>query len=76
MATYQDTKNDQKIYVTDEAGMLADAKKYAKRDFHIVEETLKLADIEYDRAEMAGHLTEVKLGQIKKARLERDTLFD
>ena len=76
MATYQDIKNNQKTYATDEAGMLADAKAYAKRDFHIIEETLKLAEIEYDRAKMAGHLTEVKLGQIKNARLERDTLFD
>jgi len=76
MATYTDTKNNTKTYATDEAGMLADAKTYAKRDFHIVEETLKKAKIEYDRTEMASHLTQVKLEQIKKARLERDTLFD
>ena len=76
MATYAQTKTNERIYATDEAGMLADAKTYAKRDFHIVEETLKKSGMEYDRAEMAEHLIQVKLEQIKKARLERDTLFD
>ncbi len=77
MATYTDDRNAQtKTYATDDAGMLADAKSYAKRDFHIVEETLKQSGIDYDRAEMAEALTQVKLGQIRKARLERDTLFD
>ncbi len=77
MADYRNDRNTQtKVYATDDAGMLADAKSYAKRDFHIVEETLKVMNIEYDRVEWAKALTEVKLDQIKKARLERDTLFD
>lgn len=77
MANYQNDRNNQaKVYATDEEGMLADAKSYAKRDFHIVEETLKVMGIDYDRVEWAKALTSVKLEQIKKARLERDTLFD
>ena len=77
MAQYSEDKNNQnRTYATDEAGMLADAKSYAKRDFHIVEETLKQSGIDYERQEMAEALVQVKLGQIRKARLERDTLFD
>ena len=74
MAQYNN--NQSKTYATDEAGMLKDAKQYAKRDFSIVELTLKKLDIEYDKETVANALIQVKLDQIKHARLERNTFFD
>lgn len=74
MAQY--TNKQPKQYATDEAGMLKDAKQFAKRDFSIVELTIKKLGIEYNKEEVANALIQVKLDQIKHARLERDTFFD
>ena len=76
--------NGQKaVYATDEAGMMADAKSYAKQDFR---QTLKVnakllgIDLETVSEEMkqkiAQALIEVKYEQIVEARTNRDTYFD
>jgi len=66
----------QKTYATDEAGMLKDAKAYAKRDFGVVVATLKRLGQNIDQELIAEALIQVKLEQIKEARLNRVSYFD
>jgi len=75
MATYTNT-NTTKTYATDEAGMLADAKQYAKRDFSVVLSTLERLGQKIDKELVAEALIQVKLEQIKEARLNRTSYFD
>lgn len=74
MATYNN--NQPKTYATDEAGMLKDAKAFAKRDSAIVELTCKKMGLEVTNERIAEALIAVKLEQIKNARLNRNSLYD
>lgn len=74
-------RNNSKEYATDELGMMADAKEYAKRDFEVCklvyarmteQETL---DKETE-AKLASELIKVKFEQIKNARTNRVSYFD
>ena len=77
-----------KKYATDEAGMMADAKIYAKQDFKSVVDTLKklgtkvvsedrdLVDGEIREEAVAKALILVKFDQIKESRLNRTSYFD
>ena len=74
MAKYNN--NQPVVYATDEAGMLKNAKEYAKRDSSIVEAVMaKLApDVSLD--DISTALIAIKLEQIKAVRLNRDTRYD
>ena len=74
MATYNN--NQPKTYATDEAGMLKDAKAFAKRDSAIVELTLAKLELDVTKEDIATALIAVKLKQIKDARLNRNSLYD
>lgn len=74
MATYNN--NQPKTYATDEAGMLKDAKAFAKRDSSIVELTLAKLELDVTKEDIATALIAVKLEQIKNARLNRNSLYD
>ena len=65
-----------KVYATDEAGMRADAKEYAKRDFTVVTATIETLGLTIDHAKIAEALIEVKYNQIVEARTNRVSYFD
>lgn len=70
-----------KEYATDELGMMADAKEYAKRDFEVCKMVYaKMTGVEViskeDEALIAKNLIEVKYEQIKNARTNRVAYFD
>jgi len=68
-----------KVYATDEAGMEKDAKDYASRDFPQTLEVVRKAGITEEQLSseiLAKALILVKLGHIRKSRLERVTFFD
>lgn len=78
----QDTKTQQtvaKVYATDEAGMMQDAKDYAKRDFQIVLATIRsfpTCDNISDE-DVADQLIKIKYKQIVDARItNRVSFFD
>ena len=74
MAQY---KNQQeKTYATDEAGMLKDAKLFAKRDSAIVELVMKELAPDVTTDAIADALIAIKLTQIKAVRLNRNTKYD
>lgn len=73
-------KNEVKEYATDEAGMMADAKAYARDDFRTVEPLVarldgvdKLSDER--RKEVAEALIQVKYDAIRAKRIGVDSLF-
>jgi len=75
--------NQAKTYATDEAGMMKDAKSYAKQDFKTATELLKTLGItkldngvELTEEMTAKALISVKFKQIKEARLNRVSYFD
>jgi hypothetical protein len=81
MADIKNRDNTTKEYATDELGMMADAKEYAKRDFEVCKLVVaKMLDVETlskeDEAKMAQNLIQVKYEQIKNARINRVSYFD
>lgn len=81
MADIKNTSNTTKEYATDELGMMADAKEYAKRDFEVCKMVYaKMTGVEVvskeDEANIAKKLIEVKYEQIKNARTNRVSYFD
>ena len=81
MAEIKNTSNATKEYATDELGMMADAKEYAKRDFEVCKMVYaKMTGVEVvskdDEAKIAKNLIEVKYEQIKNARTNRVSYFD
>lgn len=76
MAIFNNNNNTTKTYATDEAGMLSDAKAFAKRDFTVVKDTLARLGQNISEELVAEALIQVKLDQIKKARLNRTSFFD
>ena len=81
MADIKNTNNTTKEYATDELGMMADAKEYAKRDFEVCKMVyVKMTGVEViskeDEARIAQSLIEVKYEQIKNARTNRVSYFD
>lgn len=68
-----------KEYATDEAGMMADAKQYAKDDFRTVLPLVEKLDgkeaTEDRKKEIADALIQVKYEAIKSKRLGVDALF-
>ena len=81
MAEIKNTSNTTKEYATDELGMMADAKEYAKRDFEVCKMVyIKMTGVEViskeDEARIAQSLIEVKYEQIKNARTNRVSYFD
>ena len=68
-----------KVYATDEAGMMKDAKAYAKQDFRSVVDTMRKLNCEeeqFPEEAIAKALILVKYAQIKESRLNRNTYFD
>ena len=81
MAEVKNRENTTKEYATDELGMMADAKEYAKRDFEVCKlVTARMLGVETlskeDEAKMAQNLIQVKYEQIKNARTNRVSYFD
>lgn len=81
MAEVKNRENTSKEYATDELGMMADAKEYAKRDFEVCKMVYaKMTGVEVvskdDEAILAKNLIEVKYEQIKNARTNRVSYFD
>ena len=81
MAEIRNTTSTTREYATDELGMMADAKEYAKRDFEVCKMVYaKMAGVETiskeDEAKIAKNLIEVKYEQIKNARTNRVSYFD
>ena len=80
MAEIKSRENATKEYATDELGMMADAKEYAKRDFDVCRLVVaKVNGVELskeDEAKIAEALIQVKYEQIKNARLNRVSYFD
>lgn len=81
MAEIKNTTSATKEYATDELGMMADAKEYAKRDFEVcklvVARTLGVETLsKEDESKMAQNLIQVKYEQIKNARTNRVSYFD
>ena len=81
MADIKNTAGATKEYATDELGMMADAKEYAKRDFEVCKMVYaKMTGVEVvskeDEAEIAKNLIEIKYEQIKNARCNRVSYFD
>lgn len=81
MAEVKNRENTTKEYATDELGMMADAKEYAKRDFEVCKMVYaKMTGVEIiskeDEALIAKNLIEVKYEQIKNARTKRVSYFD
>ena len=74
MARY--SNNQPKTYATDEAGMLKDAKAFAKRDSAIVEQVIERLELDVTKELIADMLITIKLEQIKNARLNRNSLYD
>jgi len=75
----QRSQTQTKVYATDEAGMMKDAKDYASRDYKATLETFRKAGIPKEQCSdevIAKSLILVKLNQIKEARLGRVTYFD
>ena len=78
----QGTKTQQvvaKVYATDEAGMMQDAKDYAKRDFQIVLATMRMfkTNDSVSNEEIANALIQIKYKQIVDARItNRVSYFD
>ncbi len=78
----QGTKTQQavaKVYATDEAGMMQDAKDYAKRDFQIVLATMRMFQVNESitNEEIANALIQIKYKQIVDARItNRVSYFD
>lgn len=78
----QGTKTQQvvaKVYATDEAGMMQDAKDYAKRDFQIVLATMRMfkTNDNISNEEIANALIQIKYKQIVDARItNRVSFFD
>jgi hypothetical protein len=78
----QGTKTQQviaKVYATDEAGMMQDAKDYAKRDFQIVLATMRMFPVNESitNEEIADALIQIKYKQIVDARItNRVSYFD
>ena len=69
----KNTTNGTRAYATDEAGMMADAKEYAKRDMSTIVKVLdKLQmDTENQMELIVKAVIAVKYEQIEKARCER-----
>lgn len=81
MAEIKNTTSATREYATDELGMMADAKEYAKRDFEVCKMVYaKMTSVEAiskeDEALIAKNLIEVKYEQIKNARTNRVSYFD
>jgi len=81
MATYGNTNNSNtREYRTDEAGMIEDAKQYAKKDFHMIEKCYaKVHGEPMDKETKIAHvkgLIAVKYDAIVAKRLNRDDTFD
>lgn len=80
MADIKNTRDTTKEYATDELGMMADAKEYAKRDFEVCKMVYaKMSGEEISKeveAKLAKNLIEVKYEQIKNARTNRVSYFD
>ena len=81
MAEVKNRESASKEYATDELGMMADAKEYAKRDFEVCKMVYaKMKGVEAiskeDEALIAKNLIEVKYEQIKNARTNRVSYFD
>lgn len=81
MAEVKNRENTTKEYATDELGMMADAKEYAKRDFEVCKMVYaKMTGVEViskeDEALIAKNLIKVKYEQIKNARTNRVAYFD
>ena len=78
----QGTKTQQvvaKVYATDEAGMMQDAKDYAKRDFQVVLATMRMfkTNDNISNEEIANALIHLKYKQIVDARItNRVSFFD
>lgn len=78
----QGTKTQQtvaKVYATDEAGMMQDAKDYAKRDFQIVLATMRKfsTNESISNEDIAEALIQIKYKQIVDARItNRVSFFD
>ena len=68
-----DIDKSKKEYATDEAGMMADAKDYARRDISTVLELFSLIAPEVKEEIIVKGLVKVKYEQIKRARTERPT---
>jgi hypothetical protein len=67
-----------RVYSTDEAGMMTDAKEYAKRDFTVVSATMRMFNTceTITDEEIAKALITVKYNQIVEARTNRVSYFD
>lgn len=80
MAEIRNTTSTTKEYATDELGMMADAKEYAKRDFEVCKMVYaKMSGEEISKeteSKLAKCLIEVKYEQIKNARTNRVSYFD
>lgn len=81
MAEVKNRDSASKEYATDELGMMADAKEYAKRDFEICKMVYaKMTGIEVlsreKEALIAKSIIEIKYEQIKNARINRVAYFD
>ena len=81
MAEIRKTTSAIREYATDELGMMADAKEYAKRDFAVCKMVYaKMTDVEVvskeDEANIAKNLIEVKYEQIKNASTNRVSYVD
>lgn len=81
MAEVKNRESASKEYATDELGMMADAKEYAKRDFEVCKMVYaKMTGVEViskeDEALIAKNLIEIKYEQIKNARTNRVSYFD
>lgn len=79
----QGTKTQQtvaKVYAADEAGMMQDAKDYAKRDFQIVDAVIaKMVEdrVPFEKQYIAEALIQIKYKQIVNARItNRVSFFD
>ena len=81
MAEIKNTTSTTREYATDELGMMADAKEYAKRDFEVCKMVyVKMTDADSlpkeTESKLAKCLIEVKYEQIKNARTNRVSYFD
>ena len=73
-ANRKSEKNEKKELATDEAGMMIDAKDYAKREMSTVLKVLEKLGFDTTKEELiATALIAVKYEQIDKARNERPT---
>lgn len=73
------SKQVAKVYATDEEGMMADAKRFAKQDFSSVTDTVRRLGFTEEQASdemIAKALILTKYNLIKEARINRVTFFD